>query len=482
MEQKYQQLLSQAEAWIASHKAEYQAEVQGLVRFPSVSRADQAAPGAPFGPECRKVLDYAMERGRFYGFETADHEGYAASITYGDAANTIGMVAHLDVVPVGDGWIYPPFEATYLPEQNALIGRGVGDDKGPAVASLFAMRMLRDLHWPLKHGLRLLCGSSEETGMQDMEYLVKAGMVFPKVSLVPDAAFPVNYAQKGSVDGDLSFPCTGNLLSFDAGSVRNIIPDLAICEIACLAAVVDEGKKKLPKELQDCLTITPTSAGVQVSAAGRAGHAAAPERSVNAIALLCAALDQMQVLSGDAANAIHQLSQLSADGFGENTGVACEDEVSGKLTLVYSVAHLLENKLRVKLDCRFPVSCTGKELTDKMQENWAQRGCEVVALSTSDPFYIPKDDPRVVALQQLFTQVTGLEQEPYAMGGGTYSRVVPNAISFGPGMMGQKRDLSFLPDGHGNAHGRDEVLFMDSLYTCSKIYAVALAMLDEIEP
>jgi hypothetical protein len=47
-------------------------------------------------------------------------------------------------------------------------------------------------------------------------------------------------------------------------------------------------------------------------------------------------------------------------------------------------------------------------------------------------------------------------------------------------MPGSKRDYSaFLPEGHGGAHGRDEVLPVDKLLTCSKIYAAALAALDE---
>ena len=99
----------------------------------------------------------------------------------------------------------------------------------------------------------------------------------------------------------------------------------------------------------------------------------------------------------------------------------------------------------------------------------------------SEPFYIPVDDPRVVALQALYKDVTGRDDPPYAMGGGTYSRAVPGAISFGPGMPGIKRDYSaFLPEGHGGAHGRDEVLPIDKLLTVSRIYVAALAELDGI--
>ena len=115
MKEAYKTLIKQAEAWIEAHKDEFISEIQGLVRYPSVSRADLAEPNAPFGPECRKVLDYALERGRHYGFETKDYDGYTGTITYGDADNAMGIIAHLDVVPVGEGWIYPPSRPPICP-------------------------------------------------------------------------------------------------------------------------------------------------------------------------------------------------------------------------------------------------------------------------------------------------------------------------------------------------------------------------------
>lgn len=482
MQDQYTQLLKKAQAWASAHRDEYIDELRGLVRFPSVSRADLAAPGAPFGPDCRAVLDHALDMGRRYGFTAIDHDGYAASLCLGDPGHAIGAIAHLDVVPVGDGWVYPPFEATYLPEHDMLIGRGVGDNKGPAVASLFAMRMLREFGWPLRHGLRLMCGTSEETGMQDMQALRQRGLRFPQVSLVPDAGFPVNYAQKGSVDAELAIPCEGNLLSFDSGTVRNIIPDLAECTVAMDAAQAQAAFSLLDAGLAPHITVTACEGGARIAAAGRAGHAASPASGENAIALLTAALTQSGILVGSCARAIAELAALTADGFGHGTGVACSDEPSGDLTLVYGVAHLRGGQLIVSVDSRTPVTFSAAQLVPKMAANWALRGFSVVRCETSEPFYIPKEDPRVTALMDLYREVTGRDDPPYAMGGGTYSRVVPNAISFGPAVPGDHPPYdSFLPAGHGTAHGRDEAIPVARLLTCSAIYAVAMAMLDELE-
>ena len=480
MEEKYVKLLKQADEWLEAHKTEFITELQEMVRIPSVSRADLAKPGAPFGPDCRKMLDYALARGKACGFDTADHDGYAGSIYMGDPENALGIIAHMDVVPVGDGWVYPPFEGTYVPEQDAMIGRGVGDNKGPGVAGLFAMRMLRDFGWPLKHGIRLICGCSEETGMQDMKALLDNGMVFPKLSLVPDGSFPVNFGQKGSIGGALAIPCGGTVVSFEAGSVRNVVPDQAVCVLALDEAALRQALDGLDPQITEHITVSASENGTIVSAVGRAAHAAGPGAGISAIHLLTRALSLTGILEGTAGTAMDRICELTKDPYGESEGAACRDDISGELTLVYGVAHLQDGMLTLSIDSRCPILVDVNETADKLQEYWTKQGFVINRLSTGKPFYIPKDDPRVTALMDLYREVTGRDDQPYTMGGGTYSKVVPNAITFGSGLPGGRSLGDFLPEGHGGAHGKDEVVCMDKLHTCAKLYAAALAMLDEI--
>ena len=475
------ELLAKAEEWIAAHREEFIAELQGIAQIPSVSRADLAQPGAPFGPDCRKVLDYALERGCYYGFDTADHDGYAGSITWGDYDHSIGVIAHLDVVPVGDGWVYPTFGATYLPEHDVLIGRGVDDNKSAFVGGLFAMRMLREFGVPMCHGVRLICGTSEETGMQDMAALRQMGHRFPETSLVPDAGFPVNYAQKGMVDGAITTPCEGNLLQLDAGSVRNVIPDEAACVIAADVEAVRAAMGNVDPADAALVDISAVEGGTRIVAKGKSGHAAFPAGGDNAIGRLARVLTTAQLLTGTAKSAIEALATLTADPYGESEGVAFTDEPSGQLTLVYGVAHLKAGVLTISVDSRYPVTMDGAKLEADLRAAWAKLNFAVKEFDLSEPFYIPVEDPRVTALMSLYKDVTGRDDPPYAMGGGTYSRAVPGAISFGPGMPGTKSDYSaFLPEGHGGAHGRDEVLPINKMLTCCKIYVAALAELDGV--
>lgn len=480
MDKMLAQLLEKTEAWIDAHREEFVTELQGLTRIPSVSRADLAEPGAPFGPDCRRVLDYALERGRHYGFETFDHDGYAGSICYGDPDSAIGLFSHLDVVPVGDGWIYPPFDAVYLPEYDAVIGRGADDNKCTAVANLFVMRMLREFEIPLKHGIRLFCGTSEETGMQDMTALLDQGFRFPKLSLVPDSGFPVNYGQKGSVSGDMSICCTGNLLAFDAGEARNVVPDLAEAVLAADEAAVREALAKLDSDITAPLTVTAYGEGTKIAANGKSAHAASPESGVNAIYLLTRALSLSGLLSGSCAKAVKLLCDLTSDYTGKNEGVSYRDDMSGALTLVYGAAHLRDGKLSVKADCRTPITCDAVRLEENLKNAWTSGGWTIDRTSCSKPYYISKDDRYVAALQQLFKDITGRDDQPFVMGGGNYARVIPNAVSFGPGMATKRSISEFLPAGHGGCHSRDEAVIMEKVHNCAKIYVLAVVMLDRM--
>ena len=208
-------------AFLEENREAMIADIQAFARIRSVSQAAKAEENAPFGPECRQMLDFALAHAKEMGFDTADHEGYMGSAILGDANNAIGIVGHLDVVPEGDQWVYPPYGATRV--GDFLIGRGVSDNKSAVILGLYLMKFFRDNQISLKHGIRVLMGCSEETGMQDLHYYMQH-YPEPLLTLVPDAAFPVNYAQKGSMSGASSIAPGEQIVSFTGGEVRNMVP------------------------------------------------------------------------------------------------------------------------------------------------------------------------------------------------------------------------------------------------------------------
>ena len=127
------------------------------------------------------------------------------------------------------------------------------------------------------------------------------------------------------------------------------------------------------------------------------------------------------------------------------------------------------------------ITCRGDALEEKLHLHWQERGAALSETERSDPFYLPANSREVNTLQEIYRFCTGRSDAPYTMGGGTYSKAVPNAVSFGPGMPGQADDFSaFLPEGHGKAHGRDEAAFLSKWRDLFVIYALSLPALNEL--
>ena len=270
------------DAWISDHREEMLEELMEWVRHPSVSRADLASPGAPYGPDCRKMLDFALKRCREMGFRTEDHEGYCGSVWYGDAEDELGFYAHLDVVPEGENWIYQPYDPVV--EKGFMIGRGCDDDKAPAIMGVYILRFLKEHGIKLNKTVRLMFGCAEETGMDDFaSYLGKGGRV-SDFGIVADGGFPVCFAEKGGWNADILVKKGADILDFRAGNVRNAVPGSASI---LLRGDAEELKKRLSEneaseKLFDDISKLSVAEGeepgtVRVSATGKAGHAAFPD-------------------------------------------------------------------------------------------------------------------------------------------------------------------------------------------------------------
>ena len=123
------QRIQKIDAFIEQNKDALLRDLKTLVCIPSVQSAPE--PGAPFGADVRKALDTALDMARGFGLETHDCEGYMgyAQIT-GKSEKQIATIAHLDVVPEGNGWDSNPFDL--VERDGYVIGRGTADDKGPA--------------------------------------------------------------------------------------------------------------------------------------------------------------------------------------------------------------------------------------------------------------------------------------------------------------------------------------------------------------
>jgi succinyl-diaminopimelate desuccinylase len=452
------------EDWLKSHERELIGDIKKLVRIPSVSLSREGI--YPFGRECGQVVDAASELIRRYGFEEKNWDYYGISaILPGGKDDQICFYSHLDVVPAGDGWTGDPYE----PEEKDgyLIGRGVQDNKGPAVALLYTLRFLKETKVSLRHSFSCFLGCNEESGMEDIPYFLSKASA-PALSLVSDCGFPVCHGEKGRLIANFSVPLPrGNLAGLEAGTVANIVPDRATASLSGLEP--DAIRQALPRELD----LAEKNGLVLVTAYGVPGHAAFPEKSVNALQKLAALLLKSGLVTGEGAPALAFIAESFADFYGRGLDIPFEDQESGKTTHVGSLARSEGGTLKVTADIRYAISSPREEFAPRLRQRAARYGYTLDLERDSPPYFIKGDDPVVKELTAIACQVLGIEAKPYVMGGGTYARKLPRALGFGPGVPNQENPF-------GGAHQADEAQRIENLLNAIRIYVRSALKLDAL--
>ena len=149
---------------IRNYEEQILEDLKQLIAIPSV--ASDAEEGYPFGREAARALEFILGRAEALGFATANVGNAAGYAEYGSGEQYAGVLTHVDVVPAGDGWETDPFTLTY--KDGRLYGRGIADDKGAAVISLYCLKALSDAGVTGARRLRCVFGCGEEVGMDDL--------------------------------------------------------------------------------------------------------------------------------------------------------------------------------------------------------------------------------------------------------------------------------------------------------------------------
>lgn len=179
-----------------------EAMIADIMRIVSMdSLPSEPIVGMPFGKGIGTCLAEALMISEKLGFKTKNIDGYMGYAQYGEGDDYIAAVGHLDVVPVGEGWNTPPFCATRKNER--IYGRGILDNKGPIMCCLYALYALKRLNIEVKHPLRVIFGTNEETGMSDVAYYLTKEKA-PFMGWTPDCKYPVVYAERGRAKFTLS--------------------------------------------------------------------------------------------------------------------------------------------------------------------------------------------------------------------------------------------------------------------------------------
>jgi succinyl-diaminopimelate desuccinylase len=453
-------------------------KTQELVDIASIEGEPDGA--YPFGLGPAKALEYVLELGQSLGFKVKNVDHYAGHVELGVGDEILGILGHVDVVPVGEGWSSPPFKSEI--RDDKIFGRGTLDDKGPIIAALYAMKTVADLGIPLNKRIRLIVGTNEETGSKGIKhYLAKEEA--PTFAFAPDADFPVIHGEKGIIRvlvrkkmvKDLSE--TYGKFKIEGGTAINMVPDSCFFEIENRSVDV-EGIEKIEKLIRSMLETSDdyeykyNDGKLRIKSFGKAAHASTPEHGENAISKLMLLLNKLELNNMFLKDTTEFYTNCIGMNFnGEKLGIGLSDEVSGKLTCNLGLIRMDATQVEMEMDIRYPLTKTYNEVVDPLVVYCENYGFEVKVKKHVDSIFIPKDNQNIQKLMHVYQDVTGdYETEPLVIGGGTYARELNKAVAFGP----------LFPGVEDTAHQKDEHISIDDLMKCSEIYAKAIIFLTNL--
>ena len=470
-------LEQQVDAYVDEVWEDVVADIAALVSHPSIADYGAAEQGAPFGRPVRDALNCALGIAARLGYKVSDDEGYVGMADIaGERPEQVATIAHVDVVPAGPGWATDPFAMER--REGWLLGRGVIDDKGPAVLSLYAGAYFLKQGITPRYSFRALLGCDEEVGMTDVHHYL-ASHDDPAFLFTPDAEFPVCNAEKGLYGATFKSAevANGTILSWSGAEASNAIPSESICELAA-----DAAELPAPAVHTDRIEISAVAPGrARVFAHGIGGHASLPAGTLNAVGLVVTYLQEVAAartnLFAPAERAfLDLLSVLHADTDGVASGIASANEAFGALTCNAGYIAVRDGRIEQTIDVRYPDSTSPEAMTAILEPLAAAHDAALEVTRTKPAFSTSAESPAVRVLINTYNEVAGKQAKPFSMGGGTYARNFARAVSFGPEEPGLE-----LPEWGGPMHGPNECANESQLKQALKIYILALLRLQEVD-
>ena len=413
-------------------------DLSAIVTVPSVS-SDLS--------KVSEALDKVLELGRRMGFSAERLlDGQIGIVEIGEGNETVGILTHVDVVPAGDRdqWHTDPFQAVV--RDGRIYGRGTLDDKGMIVASLYAMKAVKEQDIPLKKKIRLIIGTQEETSWTDMEKYTRS-YPLPDYGFTPDGEYPICNIEKGGADimmgFDISDEVSGlHLVSIDCGQAANAVPAKA-------SAVLSDGS--------------------EIVAYGRAVHSCQPEKGENALFALAEKLETMDLVPNKLLLLLRKMTAAFKDIYGRSVGLYSSSEYyCGEYVHrnVFSITIFKAegSQCLVNINGRTAYGTSGDEVLDRFRQFAQAAGGTIKDCNILPAVFVSKEKPFLQALASAYEDITGQKNEFTLAYGGSYAKAMPNIVSWGPIFTGEE----------DTCHQPDEYISCKSLMDNAKIFAQAL--------
>ncbi|HHV65278.1 MAG TPA: M20 family metallopeptidase [Peptococcaceae bacterium] len=438
----------------------------------------------------RQALDYYLNLGKKLGFKATNVDNLGGIIEFGEGQKTIGIIVHLDTVPEGQGWNYPPFAGQI--QEGKIYGRGAIDDKGPAIAVLYALKAIKDAGIKPQCKVQIIIGIDEESVWNTTPQLLNK-IREPDFSFVPDSKFPLVIAEKGLIWLEIkkNFPSisTNNTSSYhpnpkshivikhlQGGSESiNIVPDYCEAILEITNPLPQDINAKLKEYLREEKAINPEKSPrielhkngqeLKIVAHGKSAHAFNCQEGYNAISSLIRFLSQLDISSEQKKFLDTYNSKIGLDCHGKALGLELEDKLTGKLTQSPGYIQLDEKSVILRVDIRFPASVNLASVQAKVLSAYQCFEGHLAIIDSLESLNFPEDEPHIQTLLKVYKDYTGdLEAKPLGMGGTTFAKAFQRAVAFGPTFPGMPKV----------EHQPDEYIEIEHLLKCTEIYAQAI--------
>lgn len=454
--QTYETLLKEK---ILENQQELLDVIRKGIAIPSVK--GEGTKDAPYGMPIQEMLTFALNLGEQWGLKTKNVGNKAGWVEVGEGDSMVAILGHLDVVPEGEGWTYPPFGAEI--HAGKLYGRGVLDDKGPTLGAMYVLKLIKDLGIPLQKRIRVIFGMDEECGASCMQHYIASGEEMPEAGFTPDAEYPLIFFEKGIIHCKIGKknPEKGDLFveKMEAGMAINIVPPKCTL-IADKNINIKENEK---------ISVSKQGETIKIEASGRDAHASRPSNGENAILNLVKQIKDI-AFGGDFQYLIDFIyDKIDAEGNGKKLDIYVSDEETGETTLNLGMLQYDAEQMTLDLDIRYPKNGNAETIMAKVKQAAETYGMEVLETRQTDMLYVPQDTALVQKLVKVYQDVTGDMQKPLAIGGGTYAKMFPNMVAFGP----------VFPDMTETIHQPNEHVEVERLITSIIISGLAILSLAE---
>lgn len=432
------------------------ASIRESVAIESVK--SEAKEGAPYGEGPKAALDHLLALGEKLGFRTGNVDNRVGWIEYGEGEEMVGVLGHVDIVPLGEGWDYDPLGCEV--HDGKMYGRGVLDDKGPTIGAIYAMKAIKDLGLPIDRRIRVMIGTDEENGSSCIQHYIKVGGEKPTIGFTPDAEYPVIFCEKGQIFWEVTKkvenPSTVKVISITGGTAKNVVTPKC--------TMVVEGDFDFPAT--DHISVTKEDGKTVIVSSGRGAHGSLPHLGQNAAIQLFTALKENGIdLGGDLQKMIDfVLDKINTETKGETLGVYANDEETGETSVCFGVVNCTEDKLFFTLDVRYPNNADNVKITETIKEKAKEYGLDAEVEQTGKLLYVSKESELVQKLMGVYREYTGSTEEPIAIGGGTYAKAFDNMVAFGP----------IFPGDDDVIHQPNEYAEIDKLMKSFQIVATAM--------